>query len=157
MEQHNTGRVPCCRHRTHVTTYGFLNFFQNFSKTHLLLNNSFQLLHRHPLLLHCVPVPYGYAIIFEALMVNCYTEWCANCILTTIPLSDAVFFIVLTVKIIFKIVHNLTSHLRKTILLNQWKNSNLYRSQKCRKLQRSCLVRCSTIIYRRLNRHGPLR
>src|SRR5690606_18172135 len=66
----------------------WLQLFENPLKAGGLLQPSMEIRNRHPFLFGGVPVPDSYRLVFERLVVHRNTEWCADQVLTGIPLPD---------------------------------------------------------------------
>ena len=84
-----------------------------------------QVLDLHALLAHRVAVAHGHASVLEALMVHRDAERGTDGILAAVALADAVFLLVLAVKIVFEVVHDLLGYLRQAILLHEGQHSGL--------------------------------
>ena len=68
-------------------------------------------------------------------MIHCYAERSTDGILTTITLTNTVFFIILTVEMEFQSIDDLTSLFRQTVFLHQRHYSQFHRSQSSRQFQ----------------------
>ena len=64
-----------------------------------------EILYFHSFLLHCVTVTESNTVVIERIMVYSHTERSSDGILTAIPLSYAVFLVILAIEIKFKLVN----------------------------------------------------
>ena len=65
-------------------------------------------------------------------MVHSHAERSSDSVLTTVSLADAVLLVILVIEIIFDLINDFLSEFRKAVFLEQWKHSNLDRSERCR-------------------------
>ena len=73
-------------------------------------------------------------------MVNSDTERSTHCILAAVTLTYGILLIINTLEVKLERVHNLTSLLWQTVLLNKRQNGSLYRGKYRRQLQNHTAV-----------------
>ena len=78
--------------------------------------------HRHPLLLHIVPVPHGNGTVLLRLVINGHTEGRTNSIHPAIPFANGVLFFIEALKMRHAFLHEFAGNFRQSIFLHQRQN-----------------------------------
>ena len=115
-------------------------FAQEAVETHLVGENLFEILDGDALLLPGVTVTKGYGVVLKCLMVYGDAVGCADGILTTVTLTDRIFFVVSASEVKAETVLDLACFLWETVFLDEGKYGAFYRSQRSGQMQYNTAV-----------------